>query len=273
MKSISRAIRLCNYVFMLFLVGVCNNASASFLTFYGADNGVSADGARPNSDAAFMAFQSAIGGANISSLITFEGAPAGTEIPSDSAYNLGLGVSVQSVGDNVSIISTTNSTLDGYNITAGGLKYLQLSPGRSDIDLVFSFPSPINSFGLFVTGSQMPGPDNCPSSCGSLQLWADNNLLAWPSENNVTGGVYFFGFIDTKTTYSKITLSEHGPFCFDDFGGYSCTDPNHAGSPDLMGVDNIIIAHIPEPSSLMLLGLGLAGFGLSVAVRANKSRY
>jgi hypothetical protein len=255
MKNAVVLLRIFKEVFLVVLVGLCTTASATVLTYYGRDNGAAAGGARPNSDAAFSAFQAAIGGSSVSSLITFEGLDVGTVIPPGPALSLGLGVTAQATDFPLGIISNTDSTVDGYNITAGGSKFLQFRPSifGGDVGISFSFPSPINSFGLFVTGSQTPGPDLCPSSCGSLQLWVADGLLAWPAENDVTGGVYFFGFIDTGRTYSQITLVEHGPFSF---GPAS-------GSPDIMGVDNITIARVPEPSPVVLLGLGLAILGIS----------
>lgn len=251
---------------LLVLLVASQSTPAAIQIFFGRDDGVGAGGPRPNAEAAHQAFLAAIGGsASSSAVITFEGLNAGAVIPTDPPLDLGLGVGLRSNGACCAAIGATDSTVDGYNTTAGGSRFLQLTPptiDQHDIDMVLSFAFPINSLGFFVTGSQLPGPDGCPSSCGSLEVLGGTNLEQRPGENDARGGVVFFGFIDRGARYREITLREHGPFAFEQDPGV------FSGSPDNLGIDDITIARVPVPSTLVLLGAGFVGL---VAMRRRQS--
>ena len=144
--AMSRFTRVIYKLFSIvsFTFVVCLDASATLVTFFVYGNGASAGEARPNSNAAFQAFQQSLGAANVSSIITFEGLNVGTIIPS-TPLNLGLGVSVASDAFCCGAISASNSVVDGYNVTDSGSKYLQFVPNPlgGDLEFTFSFPSAI----------------------------------------------------------------------------------------------------------------------------------
>lgn len=242
--------RVVAYFLTLFLFGFCAGASATILTFTGFDNGVPAGGARPNSDAASAAFLASIGAAS-SSVIDFEAFAIGPY-----PVNLGGGISMSvSSGFNGFCmgICGTDDTVLGYNTTAGGSKHVRLVPvapgdclgdgcGGGDVDVEFSFAAPINSFGLFIAGSQI-------TQQGQLSiLFNDGSLQQLPvGKNDSSGGVEFFGFFDIGAALTSVTFRVHGPF-FND-------------SRDIVGIDDIRIANVqvPEPATLGLLVIALVG--------------
>lgn len=251
--------RLCGGIAMLVCMGASPSASANVITFLGTDHGVGVGAPRPNSQSAYEAFRAAIGSrANTVSTVTFEGQPADTQILPSSPVDLGLGVKVGSAGGCCIAISATDSTVNGFNTTSGGSKHLELHPNSDtftdEITAVFSFAFPVNSFGLFLTGSQNPGPGGCGSSCGAPQLWnGPLETIAWLPENDIGGGVAFFGFIDSARTFRELTLILHGPYAF----GADLDNPD-SEMPDIMGVDDVIIARVPAPPTQLLVALVMA---------------
>ena len=126
--------------------------------------------------------------------------------------------------------------LCGYNTTTGGQWFLDATYNTS-----FNFVNPIDSFGAYFTGVQR----------GDATLtYSDNSVvtLPLPPAGINSGGTTFFGFSDPGASIVSISY-------FTGTGG------------DFVGVDDIRYGNarqsVPEPAFLGLLGLGLAGLGLS----------
>ncbi|HXS12611.1 MAG TPA: PEP-CTERM sorting domain-containing protein [Acidobacteriaceae bacterium] len=189
-------------------------ANATLTTYIGSDNGASNFSQMTNSQAAEANFAAAAPGLN---LITFESAvPAGVTITGGSVTN------------------TSPGSVFGFNTTPGGsfFYYLQASTAT------FSFTTPIDSFGLYVTGLQSAVVP------GETITFSDGSTESIDAPGGLSGGGAFMGFTDP---------------------GASITSVSYNANFDIVGLDDVqygsaaSVAATPEPGTLALLGTSLIG--------------
>jgi hypothetical protein len=213
-------------------------AQAGIVTISGYDNGAGPTDPRPNSDAAAATFDAIIG---VHNTITFEGLPLGFSTP--VTVFPGVTVTLTNADSSIPGISNVGATDIGYNTTASGSQFLQVSPAINggNVSVTFSFAVPISFFGAYLTGTQagFPGPIALDFNDGS------HEELVVP-KNDETGGVQFFGFIDFGKAISSVTFTESGPF----------------ESRDIWGIDDVRTSAVPLPSAVLLFGSGLLRLGI-----------
>ena len=100
-------------------------------------------------------------------------------------------------------------------------------------NLVFTFSSPIQSFGAYLSGIQL-SVETINFSDGSSQS------VPIPQANPSTGGIDFVGFTDSGQQITSVTINAVG---------------------DIIGVDDVLYGAtvtVPEPATLTMLAIALA---------------
>jgi hypothetical protein len=211
------------------LSSVCISANATLVTYIAGDNGVSSLADMVNSTAEAAVFNAVTG---LGITYDFESAT----LPSNLNIAGGSG-------------RTNNSgcgPLCGINTTVAG-SYFELAYATP---VTFSFATPVDSFGFYVTGLQtnLVGPEIITFVNGSQVTQTINFPPA------INGGGAFVGFVDYGDLISSVTFNPSNDIvAFDDLRfGNSATNPS-----------------VPEPATLALLGIGLAGIGFSRKRKSN----
>jgi hypothetical protein len=224
-----------------------SSAGASPITFTGRDVGVSYGGPFPNSDAAHASFLAAISTpTEITQTIDFESAPLGAF----TSLVVGNGVTAGFTNqDPTSGISNQNpSGIGTWDTTRPGSQYVYVLtpfvslPNTVTTTLSFTFATPIDSFGAYISGLGNDAPFGYQFDDGTGQV-----SLASSGLSNGFAETQFFGFTDFGHTITSvaISLTEVPPVPQQNW--------HYA-----IGVDDVTVSTpVPEPASLVLVCTGL----------------
>lgn len=222
------------------LVISAGQARGALITYIGSDEGANSTDPRPNSDAAAASFDAAAALLGTMNTITFESSPLG----SFTNLSVAPGVSMNGIDVNNSpqtILNAPYGTPDrlfGYNTTSGGSQFASLFGGT----LTFTFASPIQAFGAYLSGIQFAG-ETITFDDGSSQT------IDIPT---LSSGIAFVGFTDEGKNIVGVTIDVTG---------------------DIVGVDDVRYGPtgspaVPEPSTM---AIGLLG-SLAFLAYARRSR-
>lgn len=154
---------------LLFLCGLLASGAGplgAVTLFQGRDDGATPGSPIPNSKAAAASFDSAVAAIGARQIIDFESLPV--NVPDfESPLSLGQGVSVEFSGgwhkDFTGVTNATGTSGLGFNVTAGGSRYLQIkadanvSDARASGTVTFRFSGPIQAFGSNIGGTGTGG--------------------------------------------------------------------------------------------------------------------
>lgn len=220
--------------------------AASPIVFAGQDNVATTTSAHPNSSAQAAAFDLAVAGIGGGSLATFENVSVGSFATLAAAPGLTI-TGADYSSSNQMIRDSSNfpaaPTLDGYNTTAAGTKFLEVQGGT----LTFSFSNPVYAFGAYFSGVQT-------NFFGDFFTFSDGTTqsisIPGTGTTNSIGALSFVGFVDAGKAISSLTLT----------AGSAIT------GADFIGVDDVRFAvpasAVPESATwtMLLAGFGMIGF-------------
>jgi hypothetical protein len=228
-----RTVRAVGVALALFLGLAASSAQGALTLYIGTDPGAGSADARPNSDAAAAAFDSAAAGIGAVQLINFEAAPLGTF----TSFLVAPGVTLSGDGEggvDPEIRNTPSGTPDelfGYNTTAAGANFVDLFGGFID----FAFTDPIHAFGAYISGLQLTTA-TVTYDDGSTQT------IEIPDDFNTSGGgIAFVGFTDPGNSIVSVRINTPG---------------------DITGVDDVRYVYteatvVPEMSTILTAASGL----------------
>jgi hypothetical protein len=230
---------------------VAASASAAPIIFFGEDLGAGEGAvvASPNADAAQASFLATLINPGIES---FEGTAAGTIAPFGINFANGITANLTDAGEVVSLPDGTTNGFGRYGVTDDAdddERYLDLGGGANAFALTFS--APVSAFGFFgIDIGDFDGQVTATTAGGLNQVFNVGNSL------NIEGGsVLFWGVVDPANTFTSVSFGNTGSgadvFGFDDFTVGTAEQVVDPGPNP-----------VPEPTTVLLLGAGLAAAGL-----------
>lgn len=234
------------------LLCVSGPAFAVPTIFFGEDTSTAGTGPGPNSVAARNNFLSNLVGVGTED---FESQTLGATAPLNLSFP-GSSGSLTATLNGTGIVDNNASTGSGGSnpgrFATSGTQFWEVTTGSFSI----TFGSPISAFGFYGTDIG----DFVTQRMTLVLTDINNNAtnIVVPHSLNIGNNDYaslFWGFFDTATQYQSIAFTNPGGgdvFAFDDM---------------TVGDAQQVRPSVPEPSTLALMGIALAGFGARRLVR------
>lgn len=204
-------------------------------------------------------------------VIDFEGyvgPVGGGEVWQQSGYDVGFYANLEGFGIGYLVGAFMNNDLDpegcvGMACPVGhsGTYYAALNDGYLDItSSTFGNAFKVKSFDASFIGSS-PVLSSYPAISGLLRIqgWRADGTSTYQDYllNGPTSAGFTFGHFNTKDGFSETAFVEAAIF------GFVCNAQGNCSAfstnQGQFGIDNIVLADVPEPSTSLIFGLGLAG--------------
>ena len=179
--------------------------SLSALPIYGIDPGAGPADPRPNSDAAAVSFAGVAGALGTVMTIDFEDQPLGSFVTLPVFPGVVAELSGTTSEGGVLLDNSVTPERLGYNTTSAGLKHVGVWP-TFDIGtcfLRFSFSTPVQAFGTYVTGLGTANGD-------LVVQYMHGGSQSIPVSGDSSGGVLYFGFVEPGAAIASVTLRLNG---------------------------------------------------------------
>lgn len=247
----------------LMLITASRVMADSIIVYQGLDTNAHVGSTLTSSNAAQASYFAAASPLGAYSLITFESAPLGNF----TTLGLGSGVTLTLTNTNAlashspGINNSTNEPSLGFNTTPGGAKFFRFATNyinnnaSTAADATFSFSTPVNSFGAYITG--LSGGGDTVTLDFTNGLSETFNLALSNTSSCNPSCAEFFGFTDAGSSVSSIDLNM----------AYT-NKTGQDGFAYFAGVDDVQFTAVPEPGTLALLGTGFLSIGLLCKFKA-----
>ena len=240
-------LRLTGTLRALTAVAACyiTSAPAAVTTFYGLDQASGAGGAHPNSDAARASFLAALSSAVVG-VEDFEGDDTGSFLGGSRALSFGgsgITGTLQSLGTLSGGIRQTGG--GGFGEFAfSGTNWLDVGTRNNSDFFLLTLSSPIRALGFYgssFSNYASVGSGPFPSIRVSIDDGEAIDVINIPPETVLDESANFFGII-SDTPFTTVRMI------------------NPIGTVnDGVGLDDIAIAAVPVPATLVLFASGIAG--------------
>ncbi len=245
----------------LIFFGVVASTNAALVTFFGEDI-AGVGGARPIADAAHASFISHLNGVNTTSFEDFKFKDKKVIL------NFGSAGTAEIRGEGMIVDTSIPGVVNGVNgswATSGTKFWHAFAKSDSTDRFRVDFSKPISAFGFYGTdiGDKNRNASIILTDQNGVETEVEIGNAVRPDGSRSSGSVVYFGFYQDNPAIKYVSISFANSASDEDWFGF---DDMTIGTND-----QIKSSSVPEPATLLLFGLGLAGLFVMRSSREKRS--